>query len=120
MLAGGCRLIALKCLCEELPGETALNYSLFGPLPGHAAFSIHIFGQCSLSLSSGSLHVVTILFFICRFQAPDLEVKLSDELAGSLRQLKVLNKLNFLVLLDRFPARKRNPLSVITFVLPII
>lgn len=62
------------------------------------------------------MDVVNVLFFIRRFQAPDLEVKLSDELAGSLRQLKVLNKLNFLVLLDLFPVRKCNPLSVMTFV----
>ncbi|TNN01317.1 hypothetical protein fugu_010699 [Takifugu bimaculatus] len=43
-----------------------------------------------------------------KFQAPDLEIKLSDELAGSLRQLKVLNKLNFLVPSDLFPVRKCN------------
>lgn len=30
--------------------------------------------------------------FICRFKAEDLEVQLSNELAGSLRQLKVLDK----------------------------
>lgn len=29
------------------------------------------------------------MFFAFRFQAPDLEVQLSDELAGSLRTLKV-------------------------------
>lgn len=30
---------------------------------------------------------------VCRFQAQDLEVQLSDELAGSMRQLKVRHKL---------------------------
>lgn len=40
------------------------------------------------------------LVFICRFQAPDLEVKLSDELAGSLRQLKVLDNLSVLIQFD--------------------
>ena len=34
-------------------------------------------GKCLLSV------------LICRFQAQDMEVQLSDELAGSLRQLKV-------------------------------
>ncbi|TNN01315.1 hypothetical protein fugu_010697 [Takifugu bimaculatus] len=46
-----------------------------------------------------------IVFFICRFQAPDLEIKLSDELAGSLRQLKPEGS----VLSDRFKSlQKRN------------
>jgi len=35
--------------------------------------------------------VVTVRFFICRFEPQDMEVQLSDELAGSLRQLKVLH-----------------------------
>lgn len=37
---------------------------------------------CDLTLRSGCV-------FAFRFQAPDLEVQLSDELAGSLRTLKV-------------------------------
>lgn len=40
-----------------------------------------------------SLETVVKTVFICRFQAQDLEVQLSDELAGSLRRLKVLYKL---------------------------
>lgn len=46
---------------------------------------------------------------ICRFHAQDLEVKLSDELAGSLRQLKVLKKkkkLNFSHLVWPFPSEQ--------------
>ncbi len=35
--------------------------------------------------------VVNMLVLICRFQAQDMEVQLSDELASSLRQLKVLH-----------------------------
>lgn len=34
-----------------------------------------------------------LFFLVHRFQAQDLEVQLSDELAGSLRQLKVPHKL---------------------------
>lgn len=37
--------------------------------------------------------VVNTWVFMCRFQAQDLDVQLSDELAGSLRQLKVLHKI---------------------------
>lgn len=34
--------------------------------------------------------VVNMSVFVCRFQPQDMEVQLSDELAGSLRRLKVL------------------------------
>lgn len=37
--------------------------------------------------------VVNVFVCIFRFQAQDLEVQLSDELAGSLRRLKVLHRL---------------------------
>lgn len=53
------------------------------------------FGKYFYFSFQANLDVINLLFFIYRFQAPDLEVKLSDELAGSLRQLKVLNKPDF-------------------------
>lgn len=56
---------------------------------------LHMQHWSMLGFSGWHLAVINILVFICRFHAQDLEVKLSDELAGSLRQLKVLNKLHF-------------------------
>lgn len=37
---------------------------------------------------------VNMLILVCRFQPQDMEVQLSDELAGSLRRLKVLHCYN--------------------------
>lgn len=62
-----------------------------------------------LGFSRWHLAVINILVFICRFHAQDLEVKLSDELAGSLRQLKVLSKLNCSIQFDFFPVSNYSP-----------
>ena len=42
---------------------------------------------------------VNMLILVCRFQAQDMEVQLSDELAGSLRRLKVLHCYNVCLLI---------------------
>ena len=52
--------------------------------------------------------------FICRFKAQDMEVQLSDELAGSLRQLKVRHELCFLAHPLALPVRTQS-LSVMSF-----
>lgn len=79
--------------------------SLLSRVSAPTVFSLAL--KFVLSLFPGNLNLAQIcfskwhlvltnkLFFICRFHAQDLEVKLSDELPGSLRQLKVRNKLKF-------------------------
>lgn len=113
--------LALKFVMLKFPGKSSFcsSFALKSSIFTFFGHSYWIFS---------ALHIVwvqlwAILFFVffkltdatnnpvfnCRFQAPDLEVKLSDELAGSLRQLKVLDKLKFFYSVWPFPSEETQP-----------